>query len=130
MKELKVVAAIIIKDKKFLATKRGHGEFTGLWEFPGGKIEEGESKKEALVREIKEELNVTITVDKFALDLEYQYPNFYLYMSCFECTIKDGNIELIEHDDAKWLNKGDLDLIEWIPADFEIIDYLKNKEWE
>ena len=93
MKELFVVAAIIKKDNKILATQRGYGEFEGLWEFPGGKIEDGETKEEALVREIKEELNADIIVEKFALDLEWQYPNFYLYMSCFECVL-ESDIEL------------------------------------
>ena len=97
MKELYVVAAIIKKDDKILATQRGYGEFEGLWEFPGGKIEDGETKEEALVREIKEELNADILVEKFALDLEWQYPNFYLYMSCFECVL-ESDIELLELD--------------------------------
>lgn len=129
MKKLNVVAAIIKNDGKILATKRGYGEFINLWEFPGGKIEKDESKEEALIREINEELNIIINIEKFALDLEYQYPDFYLYMSCFECNIKEGNLKLIEHNDAKWLSKDDLDSVEWIPADIEIIDYLKNKEW-
>lgn len=100
MKEIKVVAAIIQKENKILATKRGYGEFINMWEFPGGKIESGETKEQALVREIKEELNIEISVDKFALDIEYQYPNFYLFMSCFMCSIKEGSIELLEHNDG------------------------------
>ena len=125
MKQIKVVAAIIQNENKILATKRGYGEFINMWEFPGGKIESGESKKEALIREIKEELNVKINVDKFALDVEYQYPNFYLFMSCFMCSIKEGSIELLEHNDAKWITKEELDTLNWLPADIEAINYLK-----
>lgn len=124
MKKLNVVAAIIKKDNKILATQRGYGEFEGLWEFPGGKIEEGETKEEALVREIKEELNADIKVDEFALDLEWQYPNFYLYMSCFMCSL-ESDIELLEHMGAKWLSLDDLDSVEWIEADIQAVDYIK-----
>ena len=124
MKELYVVAAIIKKDNKILATQRGYGEFEGLWEFPGGKIEEGETKEEALVREIKEELNADIIVEKFALDLEWQYPNFYLYMSCFECVL-ESDIELLEHMGARWLSLDELDSVEWIEADIKAVNYIK-----
>ena len=124
MKELFVVAAIIKKDNKILATQRGYGEFEGLWEFPGGKIEDGETKEEALVREIKEELNADIIVEKFAIDLEWQYPNFYLYMSCFECVL-ESDIELLEHMGARWLSLDELDSVEWIQADIEAVIYIK-----
>ena len=124
MKELYVVAAIIKKDNKILATQRGYGEFEGLWEFPGGKIEAGETKEEALVREIKEELNADILVEKFALDLEWQYPNFYLYMSCFECVL-ESDIELLEHMGARWLSLDELDSVEWIQADIKAVNYIK-----
>ncbi len=124
MKELFVVAAIIKKDNKILATQRGYGEFEGLWEFPGGKIEDGETKEEALVREIKEELNADIIVEKFALDLEWQYPNFYLYMSCFECVL-ESDIELLEHMGARWLSLDELDSVEWIQADIKAVNYIK-----
>ena len=125
MKTLNVVAAIIHKDNKILATKRGYGEFINQWEFPGGKIEENETKEEALIREIKEELNVDIEITNFALDLEYQYPNFYLKMSCFDCIIKSGTPKLLEHNDARWLSKDELDDVNWIPADIAAVDYLK-----
>lgn len=125
MKQIKVVAAIIQKENKILATKRGYGEFINMWEFPGGKIEPGETKKQALVREIKEELNVEINVDKFALDIEYQYPNFYLFMSCFMCSIKEGSIELLEHNDGKWITKEELNTLNWLPADIGAVNYLK-----
>lgn len=124
MKEIYVVAAIIKKDNKILATQRGYGEFEGLWEFPGGKIEEGETKEEALIREIKEELNADIIVEKFALDLEWQYPNFYLYMSCFECVL-ESDIELLEHMGARWLSLDELDSVEWIQADIKAVNYIK-----
>ncbi|WP_404806233.1 MULTISPECIES: (deoxy)nucleoside triphosphate pyrophosphohydrolase [Methanobrevibacter] len=125
MKEIKVVAAIIKNEDKILATKRGYGEFINMWEFPGGKIESGETKKQALVREIKEELNIEINVDKFALDIEYQYPNFYLFMSCFMCSIKEGSIELLEHNDGKWITKEELNTLNWLPADIDAVNYLK-----
>ena len=125
MKEIKVVAAIIQKENKILATKRGYGEFINMWEFPGGKIEPGETKEQALVREIKEELNIEISVDKFAIDIEYQYPNFYLFMSCFMCSIKEGSIELLEHNDGKWITKEELNTLNWIPADIDAVNYLK-----
>lgn len=125
MKEIKVVAAIIQKENKILATKRGYGEFINMWEFPGGKIEPGETKEQALVREIKEELNIEISVDNFALDIEYQYPNFYLFMSCFMCSIKEGSIELLEHNDGKWITKEELNTLNWLPADIDAVNYLK-----
>lgn len=125
MKEIKVVAAIIQKENKILATKRGYGEFINMWEFPGGKIESGETKEQAIVREIKEELNIEISVDKFALDIEYQYPNFYLFMSCFMCSIKEGSIELLEHNDGKWITKEELNTLNWLPADIDAVNYLK-----
>jgi mutator mutT protein (NUDIX domain) len=125
MKEIKVVAAIIQKENKILATKRGYGEFINMWEFPGGKIESSETKEQALVREIKEELNIEINVDKFAIDIEYQYPNFYLFMSCFMCSIKEGSIELLEHNDGKWITKEELNTLNWLPADIDAVNYLK-----
>lgn len=125
MKEIKVVAAIIQKENKILATKRGYGEFINMWEFPGGKIESGETKEQALVREIKEELNIEISVDKFAIDIEYQYPNFYLFMSCFMCSVKEGSIELLEHNDGKWITKEELNTLNWLPADIDAVNYLK-----
>ena len=125
MKTLNVVAAIIKKDNQILATKRGYGEFINMWEFPGGKIEPNETKEEALIREIKEELDCTIKPTKFALKLEYQYPTFYLKMDCFEATITEGTPKLLEHNDARWLTKDQLDEVNWIPADLTIIDYLK-----
>ena len=125
MKTLNVVAAIIKKENKILATKRGYGEFINMWEFPGGKIGANESQKDALIREIKEELDCTIKPTKFALNLEYQYPTFYLKMACFEAVITEGTPRLLEHNDARWLTREELDSVNWIPADLQIIDYLK-----
>ena len=125
MKTLNVVAAIIKKENKILATKRGYGEFINMWEFPGGKIENNETKEEALIREIKEELDCTIKPTKFALNLEYQYPTFYLKMDCFEAIIIEGTPKLLEHNDARWLTKQQLDQINWIPADIKVVNYLK-----
>ena len=125
MKTLNVVAAIIKKDNKVLATKRGYGEFINMWEFPGVKVEPNESKNEAVIREIKEELDCTIKPLKFALDIEYQYPSFYLKMSCFEAVITEGTPKLLEHNDARWLSKAELDEVTWIPADIKAVNYLK-----
>ena len=122
MKTLNVVAAIIKKDNQILATKRGYGEFVNMWEFPGGKIEADETKEQALIREIREELDCTIRPIKFALDLEYQYPTFYLKMSCFEAIITEGTPKLLEHNDARWLTKQQLNDVNWIPAELTIID--------
>ena len=130
MKTLNVVAAIIHNDGKILATKRGYGEFINQWEFPGGKIEDGETKEEALIREIKEELNVEIEITNFALDIEYQYPTFYLKMACFDCIIKSGTPKLLEHNDARWLSKEELDDVNWIPADVDAVSYLKETMFE
>lgn len=124
MKRIEVVAAIIKQGKSYLATQRGHGEFEGLWEFPGGKIECNESKEEALKREIKEELSINIDVIQQLCSIEYEYPNFNLRMHCFLCTLASGTIELIEHKSAKWLTKNELDSVEWLPADKMAISQL------
>lgn len=125
MKSIEVVAAIIKKENKILATKRGYGEFINMWEFPGGKIEPGETKKAALIREIKEELDADIKIDEFALTVEYTYPTFHLTMHCYICSLKDS-ITLLEHNDARWLEKDEFNSVNWLPADIEVIDFLKN----
>lgn len=125
MKTIRVVAAIIIHEDKVFATQRGYGEFKGGWEFPGGKIEEGETPQEALVREIKEELNVEIEVGELLDVVEYDYPNFHLSMDCFICKIKSGELVLNEHEAAKWLTKETLDSVEWLPADLGLIEKLR-----
>ena len=121
MKTVKVVAAIIIHDGKVFATQRGYGEFKDGWEFPGGKIEEGETPEEALVREIKEELDTEIEVGEYLDTVEYDYPTFHLSMKCYFCTIKSGQFVLKEHEAAKWLTKDNLDSVDWLPADKEFI---------
>ena len=125
MKSIEVVAAIIKKENKILATKRGYGEFINMWEFPGGKIEPGETKEAALIREIKEELDADIKIDEFALSVEYTYPTFHLTMHCYICSLKDS-ITLLEHNDARWLEKDEFNSVNWLPADIEVIDFLKN----
>lgn len=125
MKNIEVVAAIIIKGKKILATKRGYGDFINLWEFPGGKMEPQESMEAALIREISEELEVAISVDHHLCTIEYDYPNFHLIMHCFLCSITCGELTLVEHNDAKWLTLDTLDTVQWLPADIQILDKIK-----
>ena len=117
MKTVRVVAAIIIENGKVFATQRGYGEFKDGWEFPGGKIEQGETPEEAIVREIKEELDTVVEVGELLDTVEYDYPNFHLSMDCFICKIKSGNLVLKEHESAKWLTKEILRSVEWLPAD-------------
>ena len=109
------------KDEIF-ATQRGYGEFEGGWEFPGGKIESGETPQEALVREIKEELDADISVGDLIATVEYDYPNFHLSMDCFWCRLQSNHVELNEHEDAKWLSKEELDSVEWLPADVTLVE--------
>ena len=129
MKTVRVVAAIIIENGKVFATQRGYGEFKDGWEFPGGKIEPDETPEEAIVREIKEELDTEIEVLELLDTVEYDYPNFHLSMDCFICKIKSGDLILKEHEAAKWLTKETLGSVEWLPADLglvgEIVKYLK-----
>ncbi len=124
MKTIEVVAAIIHHDNKYFATKRGYGEFKGGWEFPGGKIESGESREEALKREIREELEVEISVEDFLITINYDYPNFHLTMHCYLCAITSGKIVLKEHEASKWLSKENLRTVEWLPADIGVVDVL------
>lgn len=121
MKTINVVAAVIKKDNKILATQRGYGEFKGLWEFPGGKIEKDETPEEALVREIKEELSAQIKINNYITTVEYDYPEFHLSMQCFLCEFVDEEFSLNEHMDKKWLDISNIDSVAWLPADIEII---------
>lgn len=127
MKIIEVVAAIIREGDRVLATQRGYGEFEGMWEFPGGKIEPGEERKEALKREIDEELAVEIEVEEFVCAVEYDYPNFHLTMHCYFCSIAKGEVELLEHKSARWLRRDELNSVEWLPADVGIINIIGQK---
>ena len=127
MKKIEVVAAILHRDGAYFATQRGYGEFEGMWEFPGGKIEEGETAEFALKREIQEELGINITIDNFLCTIEYDYPSFHLTMHCYLCGIKFGEIELREHKSARWLTTETLDSVKWLPADKEVIDKLNTE---
>ena len=125
MKHIEVVAAIIRKDDKIFATQRGYGDFKDWWEFPGGKMEPGETPEEALKREIQEELSTDISVDKFLCTVDYDYPQFHLTMHCYFCSLLSEALHLNEHEAAKWLSKDELDDVNWIPADIAAVDYLK-----
>lgn len=127
MKTVRVVAAIIIDNNRVFATQRGYGEFKDGWEFPGGKIESGETPQEALIREIKEELDTEIEVKDFLETVEYDYPEFHLSMDCFFCNIKSGEPVLKEHEAAKWLTAETLDSVDWLPADKGLIEGIRNR---
>ncbi|MGL6197426.1 MAG: (deoxy)nucleoside triphosphate pyrophosphohydrolase [Lachnospiraceae bacterium] len=125
MKTIEVVAAIICKGGKVFATKRGYGDFKGGWEFPGGKLEDGETPEKALVREIEEELQTQISVGQLVDTIEYDYPDFHLTMHCYICEIVKGDLVLVEHSAAKWLGKAELNSVDWLPADLDIIEKVK-----
>ena len=125
MKTIRVVAAVIRSKDKIFATARGYGEFKGQWEFPGGKIEPGETPQEALVREIQEELDVKIEVGDLIDTIEYDYSSFHLSMDCFWCNVTEGEITLKEAEDARWLSKDELYSVDWLPADMELTEKLE-----
>ena len=131
MKTIRVVAAVIrdsLREKKrIFATARGYGEFKGQWEFPGGKIEEGETPQQALIREIKEELEATISVGELIDTIEYDYPTFHLSMDCFWCEVVKGELKLLEAEAARWLIKDTLYDIKWLPADITIVEKIKEQ---
>ncbi len=128
MKHIEVVAAIIRKEDKIFATQRGYGDWKDWWEFPGGKMEPGETPEEALKREIKEELSADISVEEFLTTVEYDYPAFHLTMHCYLCTLLDEAMHLNEHEAARWLSKAELRSVKWLPADLEVVERMK--EWQ
>ncbi len=125
MKQIEVVAAIIRKENQIFATQRGYGEWKDWWEFPGGKMETGETPEEALKREIWEELETRIVVERLVETVEWDYPAFHLTMHCYLCHVESGHLELKEHEAAKWLNRDELESVRWLPADWEIVRKLK-----
>ena len=127
MKTIKVVAAVIRSGDKVFATQRGYGEFEGGWEFPGGKIELGETPEQALRREIKEELDTEIEVGERIDTVEYDYPKFHLSMDCFWCSIIHGDLVLLEAEDSKWLTKDTLYSVEWLPADAGLVQKIEKE---
>lgn len=127
MKTVNVVAAIIRDGDRVLATQRGYGEQKDGWEFPGGKVEDGETPQEALKREIEEELKTEIEVGDYLTTIEHDYPSFHLSMKCYLCRIVEGRPVLVEHEAARWLGRDELDSVAWLPADMTIIDLVKKE---
>jgi len=127
MKSIEVVAAIIEKDNKYFVTQRGYGDYKDWWEFPGGKIEEGETPQEALIREIKEELDADIIIDKYLCTVECDYPEFHIKMDCYICSLLSIDITLKEHEAAKWLSTDELNTIKWLPIDLKVIEKIREE---
>ena len=127
MKQIEVVAAIIRKADKIFATQRGYGDFKDWWEFPGGKMEVGESPEEALKREIREELSTEISVDEYICTVEYDYPKFHLTMHCYFCSLVTEALHLNEHEAARWLAKNELDRVKWLPADVLVVNEINKR---
>ena len=127
MNQIEVVAAIISKKDKIFATQRGYGEWKDWWEFPGGKMEAGETPEKALKREIHEELSTEISVDEFLCTVEYDYPIFHLTMHCYLCSLLTETLHLNEHEAAKWLSINNLDSVKWLPADVKVLEVIKSK---
>lgn len=127
MKTINVVAAVIKEADRIFATARGYGEYKGWWEFPGGKVEAGETPEEALVREIKEELDSTISVEEYIDTIEYDYPEFHLSMRCYFCKLLSGGLTLKEAEEARWLTRDTISGVRWLPADITILEKIKEK---
>ena len=125
MKNIHVVAAVIEKDGRIFATQRGYGDYKDWWEFPGGKMEPGESPEEALAREIREELDTEISVGKLITSVEYDYPKFHMLMDCFMCSIVSGDLKLLEHEAARWLSADELWDVKWLPSDIRVIEEIE-----
>lgn len=125
MKTINVVAALIVHDGRIFATQRGYGEWKDYWEFPGGKIEPDESPEDALKREIREELATEVNVDRYFATIEYDYPTFHLSMRCYLCSVVSGELTLLEHEASAWLDNAQLDSVNWLPADYSIIEEIK-----
>ena len=130
MKQIEVVAAIIRKEDKIFATQRGYGDFKDWWEFPGGKMEAGETPEEALKREIREELSAEISVGELLTTVEYDYPKFHLTMHCFLCTLVGEALHLNEHEAARWLTKDELNSVKWLPADEIVVKDVRRKMYD
>jgi len=127
LKTIEVVAAIIQDGDRYFATQRGYGDYKDWWEFPGGKVEAGETPEKALVREIQEELDTTIKVERFLTTVDWDYPKFHLTMHCYLCTVAEGDLTLREHEAAKWLTMEDIDSVNWLPADVLVVNALKEQ---
>jgi len=128
-KNIRVAAALIRRDNEVFATQRGYGDYKDWWEFPGGKIEAGETPEEALAREIHEELTAVISVDEYLTTVEYDYPEFHLTMACYWCSIREGHLTLLEHEAARWLPLNDLRKVNWLPADVLVIDAVEKQRY-
>lgn len=125
IRTVNVAAALIIRDETVLATQRGYGDYKDWWEFPGGKLESGETPQQAAVREIREELDAEITADDIICTVEYDYPKFHLFMYCIRCELVSAGIRLLEHESARWLHRDELDSVKWLPSDTAVIDRLR-----
>ena len=125
---VRVAAAIIVRDDRIFATQRGYGDYKDWWEFPGGKLEEGETAEEALIREIREELRAEVEVGSLFSTVEYDYPKFHLVMYCYLCRLATDEVELVEHEAACWLGKKDIRAVRWLPSDIEVVDKLVSEE--
>ena len=127
-KTIRVTAAVIHEDGRIFATQRGYGDYKDWWEFPGGKIEPGESPEECVVREIREELSATVAVERKICTVEWDYPKFHLSMDCFLCRVAEGELKLLEHEAARWLSRDETDSVHWLPSDVEVLEKLK-EDW-